>query len=45
MRIVDGWPRNFDARRALQLGFRPDPSFEDIIRYHLEDEHRQPPAR
>jgi D-erythronate 2-dehydrogenase len=38
MRIVEGWPRNFDARRALALGFRPDPSFEHIIRYHLEDE-------
>ena len=38
MRIVDGWPRNFDARRALELGFRPDPSFDDIIRYHIADE-------
>jgi len=38
MRIVDGWPRNFDARRSLELGFRPDPSFDDIIRYHIEDE-------
>jgi len=40
MRIVDGWPRNFAARRALELGFRPDPSFDDIIRYHMEDELR-----
>ncbi|HEX6692228.1 MAG TPA: D-erythronate dehydrogenase [Burkholderiales bacterium] len=40
MRIVEGWPRNFDARRALSLGFRPDPSFDDIIRYHMEDELR-----
>src|SRR5689334_16516846 len=38
MRIVDGWPRNFEARRALELGFRPDPSFDDIIRYHIQDE-------
>ena len=37
-RIVEGWPRNFDPKRALALGFRPDPSFDDIIRYHLEDE-------
>jgi nucleoside-diphosphate-sugar epimerase len=43
MRIVEGWPRNFDARRALSLGFKPDPSFDDIIRYHIEDELR--PAR
>ena len=38
MRIVEGWPRNFDARRALGLGFRADPSFDDIIRYHIQDE-------
>jgi D-erythronate 2-dehydrogenase len=38
MRIVEGWPRNFDAKRALSLGFRPDPSFDDIIRFHLADE-------
>jgi nucleoside-diphosphate-sugar epimerase len=38
MRIVEGWPRNFDAQRALALGFRADPSFADIIRIHLEDE-------
>ena len=38
MRIVDGWPRNFDARRGAALGFRADASFDDIIRFHLEDE-------
>ena len=38
LRIVEGWPRNFDARRALGLGFRPDHSFEEIIRIHIEDE-------
>jgi nucleoside-diphosphate-sugar epimerase len=38
MRIVDGWPRNFDAQRALSLGFRADPSFDDIIRFHIQDE-------
>jgi nucleoside-diphosphate-sugar epimerase len=37
-RIVEGWPRNFDARRALSLGFRADPSFDDIIRFHIQDE-------
>jgi nucleoside-diphosphate-sugar epimerase len=40
MRIVEGWPRNFDAKRALALGFRADSSFEQIIRIHLEDEMR-----
>jgi D-erythronate 2-dehydrogenase len=37
-RMVDGWPRNFDAARALELGFRADASFEDIIRNHIVDE-------
>ena len=39
MGIVDGWPRNFDARRARQLGFTTaEKSFDDIIRIHIEDE-------
>jgi nucleoside-diphosphate-sugar epimerase len=37
-RIVEGWPRNFDAGRALGLGFRADASFDEIIRIHVEDE-------
>jgi len=36
--IVAGWPRDFDARRALDLGFRADASFDDIIRLHVEEE-------
>jgi nucleoside-diphosphate-sugar epimerase len=38
LRIVEGWPRNFAAQRALALGFRADTSFEEIIRIHIEDE-------
>jgi nucleoside-diphosphate-sugar epimerase len=38
MRIVAGWPRNFDPRRAMELGFRADVSFDEIIRIHIEDE-------
>ncbi len=37
-RIVAGWPRRFDPRRALALGFRAEASFDDIIRVHIEDE-------
>ena len=37
-RIVEGWPQNFDTKRALALGFRADRSFDDIIRIHIEDE-------
>jgi nucleoside-diphosphate-sugar epimerase len=39
MGIVSGWPRNFDARRARQLGFTTaEATFDDIIRIHIEDE-------
>lgn len=37
-RIVGGWPHRFDPRRALALGFRPDVSFDEIIRIHIDDE-------
>ncbi len=37
-KIVAGWPRKFSARRAIELGFKPDESFEQIIRAHIEDE-------
>ena len=37
-KIVAGWPRNFDPKRALALGFRGDTSFEDIVRSHIDDE-------
>ena len=36
--VVAGWPRNFDTRRALDLGFEADASFDDIIKVHIEDE-------
>jgi D-erythronate 2-dehydrogenase len=36
--IVAGWPRNFDPKRALALGFKADESFEAIIGAHIEDE-------
>jgi nucleoside-diphosphate-sugar epimerase len=45
MRIVAGWPQNFDARRALALGFRADASFDEIIRIHIEDELESSPLR
>ena len=38
MRIVNGWPSRFDARRALALGFRVEATFDDIIRAHIDDE-------
>jgi nucleoside-diphosphate-sugar epimerase len=39
MGIVDGWPRNFEPKRALGLGFTTaEKTFDDIIRIHIEDE-------
>ena len=38
VRIVESWPRNFDTRRAHELGFRAETSFDEIIRIYLEDE-------
>jgi nucleoside-diphosphate-sugar epimerase len=37
-RIVSGLPGNFDARRAHELGFRAESSFEEIVRVYVEDE-------
>ncbi|WP_118134531.1 D-erythronate dehydrogenase [Oceanicella sp. SM1341] len=36
--IVAGWPRDFAPKRALELGFTADASFDEIIRIHIEDE-------
>jgi len=38
MRIVSGWPGSFDARRAQELGFRAETSFEEIVRVYVEEE-------
>ena len=37
-RIVAGWPRRFDARRARALGFRAESTFDEIVQVHIEDE-------
>ena len=36
--IVAGWPRDFDTRRSIELGFKAESTFEEIIRVHVEDE-------
>jgi D-erythronate 2-dehydrogenase len=38
IRIVSGWARDFDPKRALSLGFRAETSFDEIIRVHIDDE-------
>src|SRR5215475_13913805 len=37
-RIVAGWAEQLDAKRAHELGFRAEATFDDIIRAHIEDE-------
>ncbi len=37
-KMVAGWPQNFDASRAVALGFRAETSFDEIVRAHVEDE-------
>jgi D-erythronate 2-dehydrogenase len=36
-RIVSGWPGRFDTRRAHELGFRAETTFEEIVQIHVED--------
>ncbi|MFC0244290.1 D-erythronate dehydrogenase [Falsochrobactrum ovis] len=38
MRIVGGWAPGFEAKRARELGFTAETSFDEIIRAHIEDE-------
>ena len=38
MRIVSGWPRNFDAQAAKELGFSTvEKTFDDIIRIYRDE--------
>jgi nucleoside-diphosphate-sugar epimerase len=36
--IVKGWPTRFETRRARELGFKAEMSFDEIIRAHIDDE-------
>ena len=41
VKIVEGWPRDFDPQRAIALGFRADADFDAIIQVYLQDEMGQ----
>ncbi len=43
--IVAGWPRDFDARRAVSEGFVADKDFASIIRAHIADEAAREPSK
>jgi nucleoside-diphosphate-sugar epimerase len=38
IKIVSGWAERCDPKRALELGFKAESTFEEIIRVHIEDE-------
>lgn len=38
MAMVNGWPRDFDPERAIELGFQAESSFDEIISVYLEDD-------
>jgi D-erythronate 2-dehydrogenase len=38
MRIVAGWSERIDAKRARELGFKAESTFDDIVRTHIDDE-------
>ena len=37
-RIVAGWPQRIEARRARELGFKSEGSFDEIVRIHIEED-------
>jgi nucleoside-diphosphate-sugar epimerase len=37
--IVGSWPARFESPRAHDLGLRPDPSFDAIVRAYLDQQH------
>lgn len=38
MKMVAGWAPGFEAKRATELGFTAEKSFDEIIQVHIEDE-------
>ena len=38
MRIVGGWPRDFEPTRALALGFKAESSFTEIVETYITDD-------
>ncbi|MBO6718616.1 MAG: SDR family oxidoreductase [Rhizobiaceae bacterium] len=36
--LVKNWPTRFEAKRARELGFVAETSFDDIIKIHIEEE-------
>lgn len=41
-KIVDGWPKRLDSKRARAMGFTADASMDAIIQAFIEDDLKQP---
>ena len=37
-KIVSGWPETFSAKRAEELGFKAEATFDEIIQVYIDDE-------
>ena len=37
-KIVSGWARDFDTKRSIQLGFKAENNFDEIIKVYIEDD-------
>ena len=37
-KIVQNWPTRFDARRARELGFQAEQSFDEIVQGYIDEE-------
>jgi nucleoside-diphosphate-sugar epimerase len=38
MRIVAGWPHRLEGKRATELGFKVESTFDEIIRVHIDED-------
>ena len=38
MRIVKGWPRDFDPQRAIGLGFEAEQDFDEIVQVYINED-------
>ena len=38
MKIVAGWPRDFDPQRAVSLGYKAESNFQEIIQVYMDDD-------
>ena len=37
-KIVSGWARNFETKRSIDLGFKAESNFDEIIKIYIEDD-------